>query len=149
MRAIVQRVTRAEVFVEGQSTGRIGLGLLVYVGIADGDAAADLQYIADKICHVRIFPDPEGRLNLDIRQAGGDVLLVSNFTLLGDVRQGRRPDFTMAGAPTIAEAMYEELCRRLRAEGLTVATGRFRAMMAIEAANDGPINILLNSKRVF
>jgi len=148
MRAIVQRVRQAEVIVEGRPVGRIGYGLLVYAGVADGDTPADLRYIADKIRHLRIFADHDGRLNLDVSQAGGEVLVVSNFTLLGDARQGRRPDFTQAAAAEYAEAMYQQLCTALRAEGLTVSTGRFRAMMEVQSVNDGPVNILLDSRRL-
>ncbi len=148
MRAVVQRVRQAEVSVEGRPVGRIGQGLLVYAGVAQGDTPDDLRYIADKIRHLRIFADSDGRMNLDVSQVGGEILLVSNFTLLGDARQGRRPDFTQAAAAEHAEAVYQQLCAALRAEGLTVATGRFRAMMEVQSVNDGPINILLDSGRL-
>ena len=149
MRAVVQRVSRAEVTVEGEAVGRIERGLLVYVGVGADDAAEDARYLSDKIRHLRIFSDADGRMNLDVSQAGGAVLIISNFTLLADARKGRRPEFTRAAEPAAANALYELLCDEIAASGLTIARGRFRAMMSVNAANDGPINILLDSKKLF
>jgi D-tyrosyl-tRNA(Tyr) deacylase len=148
MRAIVQRVSRAEVRIDGGGVGRIERGLLVYVGVADGDEPEDVDYIAEKVRHLRVFSDADGKMNLDVSQAGGAVLVVSNFTLLADARKGRRPDFTAAAAAAMAQALYDLLCERLIQLGLTVQRGRFQTMMSVEAVNDGPINILLDSKRV-
>ena len=149
MRAIVQRVSHAEVCVESRVVGLIDRGLLVYVGVGADDAREDVDYIADKVRHLRIFSDPDGKMNLDVSQAGGAVLIISNFTLLADVRKGRRPEFTKAADPAVACSLYDMLCETLAAAGLMVQTGQFRAMMSVVAANDGPINILLDSKRLF
>ena len=147
MRAVIQRVSRGQVEVDGQIVGRVERGLLVYLGIGRDDGPDDLEYIARKIPAIRIFPDPSGKMNLDVVQAGGGVLVVSNFTLFGDVSKGRRPAFASAADPGQAEAMYEQLCARLREVGLDVQTGRFGAKMAVTATNDGPINIIIDSKR--
>ncbi len=149
MRAIVQRVARAEVTIEGRVVGRITKGLLVYAGVAAGDDQTDVDFVADKIRHLRIFTDEQGKLNLDVQQAGGAVLLISNFTLMADARKGRRPEFTKAAKPHEADALYQALRDRLVQLGLEVPTGRFREMMAVAATNDGPINILLDSKKLF
>ncbi len=149
MRAVIQRVSRARVTIGGEDVGAIGPGLLAYVGVAEGDDEADGAYIADKIRHLRVFKDAAGKMNLDVAAVGGAVLVVSNFTLLGDARKGRRPAFTAAAEPTIANDLYEKLCDRLRAAGIEVRTGRFQEMMAVEAVNDGPINILVDSRRQF
>jgi D-tyrosyl-tRNA(Tyr) deacylase len=148
MRAVVQRVSRAKVIVGEETTGEIGPGLLVYVGIGD-DGPNDVHYLADKIRHLRIFQDEQDKMNLDVAQAGGAVLVVSNFTLLADARKGRRPAFTQAADPQSADRLYQMLCEELRAMGVPVQTGRFGALMSVDAANDGPINILLDSKRLF
>lgn len=147
MRAVIQRVSRGQVEVDGQIVGRVGRGLLVYLGVGRDDGPEDLAYIARKIHAIRIFPDPSGRMNLDVVQAGGGVLVVSNFTLFADVGKGRRPAFGAAADPVLAEPMYEQLCARLRDVGLDVQTGRFGAKMSVAATNDGPINILVDSKR--
>lgn len=145
MRALIQRVAGASVTIDEQVVGRIGAGLLVYLGVAEADGDADLEYIASKTRHVRVFPDDQGRMNLDVAQAGGAVLVVSNFTLLADVRKGRRPAFVRAAPPERANALYERLCERLRALGLEVRTGRFRERMRVEAINEGPVNLLVDS----
>ena len=149
MRAVIQRVRRAGVTVGDEVVGRIDRGLLVYLGVAEGDGEQDLKYIADKVRYIRIFRDDQGKLNRDVVQAEGAVLVVSNFTLLGDVRKGRRPAFTASAAPDAANELYERLCTHLRSFDLEVRTGRFREMMAVEAVNDGPINVLVDSKRLF
>jgi D-aminoacyl-tRNA deacylase len=149
MRAIVQRVSHAEVSVEGRIVGRIDRGLLVYVGVGADDTREDAHYLADKIRHLRIFSDPDGKMNLDVSQADGAVLIISNFTLLADARKGRRPEFTKAADPAAAGSLYDLLCETLAGSGLMVQKGQFRAMMSVVAANDGPINILLDSKRLF
>ena len=149
MRAVVQRISTGRVTVDDQVVGRIGRGLLVYLGVGEGDGTRDVDYLADKIRHLRIFKDDAEKMNLDVVQAGGAVLVVSNFTLLADVRKGRRPAFTGAAEPQAADRLYEQLCETLRTLGVAVVTGRFGAMMSVEAANDGPINILLDSKRLF
>jgi D-tyrosyl-tRNA(Tyr) deacylase len=123
--------------------------LLVYVGVGADDAREDAHYIADKIRHLRIFSDPDGKMNLDVSQAGGAALIISNFTLLADARKGRRPEFTKAADPAAANSLYDLLCETLAESDVVVQKGRFRAMMSVVAANDGPINILLDSKRLF
>lgn len=147
MRTVIQRVTRASVSVDGSVVGEIGAGLLVFVGVADGDEAADIDYTASKIRDLRIFGDDRGRMNRSVVEVSGGVLVISQFTLLADVRRGRRPGFDGAAAPDAARAAYEQLIARLRESGLTVATGVFQAHMQIDLVNDGPVTILLDSKR--
>jgi len=147
MRAVIQRVGRAQVEIDGQIVGRVEHGLLVYLGVGRDDGSADLEYVANKIHTMRIFPDSSGKLNLDVVQAGGGVLVVSNFTLFGDVSKGRRPAFAAAAEPALAEPLYQRLCDLLRDVGLDVQTGGFGAKMSVAATNDGPINILVDSKR--
>jgi D-tyrosyl-tRNA(Tyr) deacylase len=137
------------VTVAGEVVGQITGGLLVYAGVADDDGPADVAYLANKIRHLRIFRDDADKMNLDVAQAQGAILVVSNFTLLADTHQGRRPAFTRAAEPDVAEASYNDLCDQLRALGVSVQTGCFGAMMSVDAANDGPINILVDSKRAF
>jgi D-tyrosyl-tRNA(Tyr) deacylase len=149
MRAVVQRVTRAEVRVAGDVAGRIGRGLLVLVGAGEGDGPEAVEWIADKIANLRIFPDDAGLMNRSVGEIGGGLLLVSQFTLYGDCRKGRRPSFVRALQPGPAEALYERLVERLRATGLPVATGKFRADMAVELVNDGPVTLLLDSAKEF
>lgn len=149
MRAVVQRVSRASVTVEGRVVGEIGAGLLALVGVADGDTPADLDYTASKIREMRIFPDADGRMNRSVVDSGGAVLVVSQFTLMGDVRNGRRPGFSGAAAPDVARRAYEDLVARLRSEGLPVETGVFQAHMHVELVNDGPVTILIDSRRAF
>jgi D-tyrosyl-tRNA(Tyr) deacylase len=149
MRAVVQRVARAEVRVDGAIVGRIGRGLLALVGAGADDGDDDVAYIADKVAGLRVFPDEQGLMNRALAEIGGAVLVVSQFTLYGDCRKGRRPSFATAMAPGPAEALYEKLLARLRAAALPVETGRFRAMMDVELVNDGPVTLLLDSKRAF
>ncbi len=145
----MQRVSEASVDVGDETCGAITSGLLVFLGVAHDDEAQDISYLANKITHLRIFPDDDGRLNRDVLETGGAALVVSNFTLLGDARKGRRPAFSNAAAPDRAEVLYEQFCATMRAYGVTVATGRFQTMMHVRSINDGPVTILLDSKRTF
>lgn len=149
MRAVIQRVTSASVTVGGRVTGAIERGLLVLLGVAIHDGPADVEYMAGKVRDIRIFPDDAGKMNRDVAQAGGTVLLVSQFTLLGDVRGGRRPSFIDAAPPELARTLYEDLAAALRARGLEVETGEFRAHMDVALVNDGPVTVLVDSKRAF
>jgi D-tyrosyl-tRNA(Tyr) deacylase len=150
MRAVVQRVTRASVTVEGRVTGAIDAGLLVFLGAGAGDGANDLAYIVDKIVNLRIFADDAGKMNRSVLDVGGGVLVVSQFTLYGDARQGRRPAFTGALEPIAARALYEESLVALRAAGVArVEAGEFAADMKVELLNDGPVTILLESRKAF
>jgi D-tyrosyl-tRNA(Tyr) deacylase len=145
MRACVQRVSSARVVVDGETTGEIAAGLLVLLGVAATDDEADLRWMADKVAGLRIFNDAEGKMNLGLAEAGGAMLVVSQFTLLGDARKGRRPSFIAAAAPEKAEAMYEQFVAAVRAQGIEVATGRFRTHMNVELVNDGPVTLLIDS----
>lgn len=149
MRAVVQRVSRASVTVDGRVAGSIGRGLLVLLGVGQGDGAADGDYLADKLAGLRVFPDEAGLMNRSLAEAGGALLVVSQFTLYGDCRRGRRPSYTEAAPPEQAERLYELVCARLRAAGLEVAQGVFRAMMDVELINDGPVTLLLDSRKAF
>ena len=149
MRAVVQRVTSAKVTVGERTTGQIGPGLLVLLGVESGDGASDRQYIASKIRDLRIFPDAAGKMNRSVLDAQGSVLVVSQFTLSGDARNGRRPSFASAAPPDIARALYAEVVRELTAAGLVVETGEFQAMMQVALVNDGPVTILLDSRKTF
>lgn len=150
MRAVIQRVTRARVTVGGEEVGAIGAGLCVLVGAGAGDGDPDVAYLADKIANLRIFPDDDGKMNRSVLDAGGGVLVVSQFTLYGDARKGRRPSFIAALEPAAAEALCDRLVERLRAAGVAhVATGRFRADMDVELVNQGPVTILLDSRKEF
>jgi len=149
MRATVQRVSSARVIVDQQVVGEIGVGLLVYAGVAADDAPDDVQYLVDKIAHLRIFNDDEGKMNRSVGDVGGGVLVISAFALQADARKGRRPSFDAAAPPELANALYERLCDDLAATGLAVARGVFRAAMQVESVNVGPICILLDSKRLF
>lgn len=150
MRAVVQRVTRAQVSVAGEVVGATGAGLCVLVGAGDGDGGDDVRYLADKIANLRIFTDDAGKMNRSVLDAGGGVLVVSQFTLFGDARKGRRPSFIGALEPGAAERLCDELVAALRAAGVAeVATGRFRADMQVELVNDGPVTILLDSRKLF
>ena len=149
MRAVVQRVSRAEVAVGNEITGKIGVGVLVLLGVAADDAESDAIYLAEKIATLRIFEDAEGKMNRSVSEAGGAVLAVSQFTLYGDVRRGRRPSFDAAASPELARTMYEFFVDRIRAAGLICETGRFQEMMRVELVNEGPVTILLDSKKTF
>ena len=149
MRVVLQRVARAAVSVGDEIVGQIGVGLVVFVGVAAGDTPADTDYIASKVSEVRIFPDADGRMNRSVMDIGGAVLVISQFTLLGDVRKGRRPAFDEAERPEVAERMYGDVVRALGTRGLVVETGRFGAHMKIDVVNDGPVTILIDSRRSF
>jgi D-aminoacyl-tRNA deacylase len=149
MRAVVQRVTSARVTVSERVTGEIAAGLLVLLGVEQGDGPPDVQYIAAKIRDLRIFPDEAGKMNRSLLDQHGAVLVVSQFTLSGDARNGRRPSFASAAPPEIARALYEEVVRELQASGLRVETGEFQAMMQVALVNDGPVTILLDSRKTF
>ena len=149
MRAVGQRVSEASVKVAGQCVGSIGTGLVVLLGVQKGDSDQDADYIAEKIAGLRVFPDDQQRMNLSVVDVGGSVLMISQFTLLGDVRRGRRPSFTDAAEPEMADQLYEHCNRQLRLHGVTVATGIFRADMQVQLINDGPVTILLDSRKLF
>jgi D-tyrosyl-tRNA(Tyr) deacylase len=149
MRAVIQRVSRAKVTIGGDLTGEIGRGLLVLLGVGRGDTQADADYLADKIAGLRIFEDADGKMNRSVADVGGGVLVVSQFTLYGDVRKGRRPSFDGAAAPATARELYEYFVGRIRAAGLPCETGRFQEMMHVELVNEGPVTILLDSGRNF
>jgi D-tyrosyl-tRNA(Tyr) deacylase len=149
MRACVQRVSQASVTVDGEIIGRIGRGLLVLLGVMESDEQPDLEFMAEKTTTLRIFPDDEGKMNRSLLDTGGEMLVVSQFTLLGDCRKGRRPSFIAAAAPEKAERMYEQFVAAVRSAGVPVATGRFRAHMDVALVNDGPVTILLDSRRLF
>lgn len=149
MRAVVQRVTAAAVVVEGREVGGIGSGLVVLVGITPGDGAAEAGWLADKIANLRIFSDADGKMNRSLLDAGGEALVVSQFTLYGDARKGRRPSFVKAAAGPEAEASYDALVEEIRALGIRCATGEFGAMMQVSLTNDGPVTILLDSDKAF
>lgn len=144
MRVVLQRVTRATVTVDGRETGAIGRGYVLLVGFRTGDTAEAAAWMADKVAALRLFPDAEGRMNVPIADVGGAVLVVSQFTLYGDARKGRRPSFVDAAPPDEAESLYADFLGALRARGLVVETGRFGAMMAVELVNDGPVTLLLD-----
>jgi D-tyrosyl-tRNA(Tyr) deacylase len=149
MRAVVQRVSRASVKVDGGVTGEIARGLLVLLGVGQDDSEADADYLAEKIAGLRIFEDDAGKMNLSVADSGGAVLAVSQFTLYGDVRRGKRPSFDAAARPERARELYEYFVGRVRALGLRCETGRFQAMMEVELVNSGPVTILLDSKKAF
>jgi D-tyrosyl-tRNA(Tyr) deacylase len=149
VRAVVQRVTRAKVTVDDRITGEIGAGLLVLVGVGRDDGASDARWLAEKLAGLRIFHDENDQMNRSVVDIGGSILLVSQFTLHGDVRKGRRPSFITAADPAIAKPLYESVGSGLTALGIPVAYGEFGAHMAVESVNDGPVTILLDSKRVF
>lgn len=145
MRAVLQRVREARVEVNGSVTGSIGKGLLVLLGVAREDTTRDADYLAEKVAGLRIFPDEEGKMNRSVQEAGGAVLVVSQFTLYGDTRKGRRPSFDRAAPPEQARALYEYFVQALRARGLPVETGVFQAMMQVHLINDGPVTIICES----
>jgi D-tyrosyl-tRNA(Tyr) deacylase len=149
MRACVQRVSRAAVWVGEQCVGKIDHGLVVLLGVADGDTDDDASRLADKIATLRVFEDADGKMNRSVAETAGQVLVVSQFTLLGDCRKGRRPSFAHAAAPETAERFYRSFVERLEGQSLTVATGVFREHMQLELVNDGPVTLLLDSRRHF
>ena len=149
MRLVVQRVTRASVTVEGEIAGKIGKGYMVLAGAEAGDTEADARLCADQLAGLRVFEDDEGKMNLSIEDVGGEILLVSQFTLLGDARHGRRPSFIAAARPEAAEPLLVKMQEILENRGLHVETGRFRTHMEVELVNDGPVTILIDSRKVF
>ena len=145
MRAVVQRVKESHVTIEGEIVAQIGRGLLVLLGVATGDTLKNADYLAEKISHLRIFEDDQMKMNRSLLDTGGDMLVVSQFTLMGDCRKGRRPSFIKAARPDEADPLYEFFVKRVREKGVHVETGRFRAMMAVSLINDGPVTIILES----
>src|SRR4030042_1884973 len=146
MRAVVQRVQSAEVFVEGRLSGKIRNGLLVFIGIGKGDGEEDISYLTSKLPELRIFEDASGKFNLSLKEIGGEMLVVSQFTLYGDCRKGRRPSFTEPEEPAAAKYLYEQFVLKLREQGIPVQTGEFQANMEVHLINDGPVTLLLDSK---
>ncbi|MFB3853690.1 MAG: D-aminoacyl-tRNA deacylase [Vicinamibacterales bacterium] len=149
MRAVIQRVSTARVTVDGNTVGEIGNGLLVLLGVTHADGPDDARYIAGKVAGMRIFEDDAGKMNRSVSEAGGAILVVSQFTLYGDCRKGRRPSFDAAAPPLAARQLYDEVVRELRRTGLVVQTGTFQARMKVELANDGPVTFLLSSEKSF
>ncbi len=149
MRAVVQRVSHARVVVGAQTTGEIAKGMLVLLGVGRGDSKESAAYLAEKVAHLRIFDDGEGKMNRSLVETGGAALVVSQFTLYGDVRRGRRPGFDHAAPPEEANRLYEEFVRSLRGLGVQVETGVFQARMSVELTNEGPVTILLDSEKIF
>jgi D-aminoacyl-tRNA deacylase len=146
MIAVVQRVTRAEVRIAGETVGRIGRGLVVLVCAEKGDGETDLDWLSDKVLHMRVFDDNAGRMNLSALDTGAALLVVSQFTLVGDLSRGRRPGFEGAAPPAEAEALYDGFVRRLRQSPLVIETGRFREMMEVELVNDGPVTLIVRGR---
>ncbi len=149
MRAVVQRVSRAKVSVDGEVTGEIGVGLAVLLGVGQQDSEADADYLAEKIAGLRVFEDSAGKMNFSVAEIGGAILAVSQFTLYGDVRRGKRPSFDGAARPERARELYEYFVARIRVAGLKCETGRFQKMMKVELVNEGPVTILLDSQKLF
>ena len=149
MRAVVQRVSRAKVTIAGEITGEISRGLLVLLGVGAGDTLTDADYLAEKVIGLRIFEDAGGKMNLSAKEVGGAILAVSQFTLYGDVRRGKRPSFDAAAPPQPARELYEYFVEKIRAAGLRCETGRFQEMMQVELVNEGPVTILLDSGKAF
>ena len=149
MRAVIQRVSRASVVVEGRVVGEIGPGILVLLGVSNKDAETDADYLADKIAGLRIFEDRDGKMNLSVAEIGGSVLAVSQFTLYGDVRRGKRPSFDQAARPELARDLYEYFVTQIRQRSLRCETGQFQAMMSISLVNEGPVTVLLDSSKLF
>lgn len=147
MRAVIQRVKSAEVYVDGRLSGKIGSGLLVFVGMARGDGEDDISYLISKLPDLRIFEDSSGKFNLSLQEINGEILVVSQFTLYGDCRKGRRPSFTEAEEPTVAKSLYDRLIFKLRERGVPVETGEFQAKMEVHLINDGPVTLLLDSRK--
>jgi D-tyrosyl-tRNA(Tyr) deacylase len=149
VRAVVQRVSGAQVIVNGEIAGEIGPGLLVLLGVGGGDTRSDADYLADKTIGLRIFEDADGKMNLSVSETGGALLVVSQFTLYGDARRGKRPSFDAAAPPQHAKELYEYFVEKIRAAGLRCETGRFQEMMQVELVNEGPVTILLDSGKAF
>ena len=149
MRAVVQRVASSRVTVDERVTGEVKKGLLVLLGVTHDDTSKDVDYMVDKVTNLRIFEDENDKMNLSLKDIGGEVMAVSQFTLYGDARKGRRPSFSDAARPDVANPLYEEFVEELRAQGITVGTGEFGAHMMVELTNDGPVTILLESKKAF
>ena len=149
MRAVVQRVKESKVEVDGKSVGAIGAGLLIFLGVGEDDSEKDCDYLANKIAHLRIFPDRKDLMNLSLIDTGGSALVVSQFTLWGDCRKGRRPSFVRAARPEKAEELYERFIGLLKEKGIDVATGQFQAMMDVSLINDGPVTLMLDSSKAF
>ena len=147
MRAVIQRVKSASVYVDGRVSGKIGNGLLVLVGVGKGDGENDLSFMVSKLPDLRIFEDASGKFNLSLKEIKGEILVVSQFTLFGDCSRGRRPSFTEAEEPTAAKNLYERLILRLREQGIPVQTGEFQAKMEVHLVNDGPVTLLLDSRK--
>ncbi|MDR2946521.1 MAG: D-tyrosyl-tRNA(Tyr) deacylase [Candidatus Adiutrix sp.] len=145
MRILLQRVTKAAVRVEGEEIGSIGSGLLIFLGVAEGDTKQDADWLVEKLAGLRVFYDEGGKMNLSVREVGGELLVVSQFTLYGDCRRGRRPSFDKAAAPALADELYEYFKAKLASLGLTVASGRFAAHMEVELLNDGPVTFIIDS----
>ncbi len=149
MRAVAQRVTEAAVWIAGRCVGKIGQGVVVLLGVGDEDDAADARYLAEKIINLRIFDDDKGQMNRSLAETGGALLVVSQFTLFGDCRKGRRPSYASAARPDTARLLYELFIDEVRARNVTVETGEFQAMMTVNLANDGPVTLLLDSRKFF
>ena len=149
MRAVVQRVTESSVTVDGQITGATDEGLVVLIGVEKGDTDKDAGYIADKVSGLRIFEDENEKMNLSVKDVGGSILAISQFTLLGDVRKGKRPSFITAEDPEIANRLYQQVCENIRNQGIKVETGIFQAHMLVKIINNGPVTILLDSRKTF
>ncbi len=149
MRFVCQRVLEAEVKVEGQSVGKIERGLLVFLGVGKGDTEADAQFMSDKLVNLRIFPDEAGKMNRSVQDVGGAILLISNFTLHGDCRKGRRPGFDAAAEPELAESLYEKVIALITEQGVPIEKGAFGEYMHITSLNDGPVTFLLDSSKLF
>jgi D-aminoacyl-tRNA deacylase len=149
MRAVIQRVKEARVEVEGEIVGRIGEGILIFLGIRKDDTQDDIEYLVDKVLGLRIFDDDAGKMNLSIAEVKGEILVVSQFTLYGDCRKGRRPSFDEAASPDMAEGLYDLFVKEVKKRGIKVQTGKFRALMDIHLVNSGPVTILLDSRKMF
>jgi D-tyrosyl-tRNA(Tyr) deacylase len=149
MRAVIQRLTQGQVHIDGKITAAIGKGLLVYLGIGKGDSESDAAFIADKIANLRIFEDADGKMNLSVRDVGGAVLIISQFTLYGDCRKGKRPSFDPPARPDVAEKLYDHTIKLIRDSGLVVETGIFAAHMHVTSTNDGPVTFILDSTKEF
>ena len=149
MRAVVQKVTEGDVTVENQVTGAIGMGYVVLLGVEDTDTEKDAEYLADKIVGLRVFEDSEDKMNLSLQDVGGEMLVISQFTLLADARKGRRPNFVKAARPEMAKKLYDHFVEKVKAQGVHVGEGVFQAHMLVRIHNDGPVTILLDSNKLF